>query len=47
MHMLTIFVDHGIMAHTVYHDGSANENSPIALSNDPVFYKNLYTLLVL
>ena len=37
VHTLTISVDHGIMAHTVYHDGLANINSQIALSNDPVF----------
>ena len=40
-HTLAIFVDLGIMAHT-YHDGLANENSRIALSNDPVFNNNGY-----
>ena len=29
----------------IYHDGSANENSRFALSNDPVFNNNVYTNL--
>ena len=38
--MFTIFVDHGIML--IYHDGSANENSRFALSDDPVFNNLTY-----
>ena len=41
-HTLAIFVDHGIMAH-IGHDGLANENSRIALSNDPVLIISIRT----
>ena len=40
---LPYFVKRGIMAHT-YYDGLANENSLIAISNDPVFNNKIYVM---
>ena len=37
---VTIFGEHGMMAHN--HDGSANQSSRVAISNDSVFNSNRY-----
>ena len=39
-HMLAVFVDHWLITR----DGLANQNSRFALSNDPVFNNNSYTI---
>ena len=43
--MLAMFVDHRLWLIT--HDGLADQNSRIALSNDPVFNNSVYTIAFL